>query len=90
MRNSTISEQKNCKSKNFNSMKEKLLSIKKMGFLSITKTKNQVTNEDTYITLKQENNTSIHTLFQRENGKVFSSLFFLTSPIIDFPHSEAP
>lgn len=41
MKNSTISEQKNCKSKNFNSMKEKLLSIKKTGFLSITKTKNQ-------------------------------------------------
>ena len=91
MKNSTISEQKKLQEQEFQFNERKIIINQENG-LSINhenkESKNQVTNKDTYITVKQENNTSIHTLFQKENGQTFSSQFFLTSSIIDFPHSE--
>lgn len=91
MKNSTISEQKKLQEQEFQFNERKIIINQENG-LSINhenkESKNQVTNKDTYITVKQENNTSIHTLFQKENGQTFSSQFFLTSSIIDLPHSE--
>ena len=93
MKNSTISEQKKLQEQEFQFNERKIIINQENG-LSINhqnkESKNQVTNENTYITVKQENNTSIHTLFQKENGQTFSSQFFLTSSKIDFPHSEDP
>ena len=91
MKNSTISEQKKLQEQEFQFNERKIIINQENG-LSINhenkESKNQVTNKDTYITVKQENNASILTLFQKENGQTFSSQFFLTSSIIDFPHSE--
>lgn len=75
IRNSAISEQKNCKSKNFNSMKEKLLSIKiaikKTRFLSIMATRRLTA----YLSIQTEKVTSKLPPSTQQSAKQYFCLF---------------